>query len=125
MTAEVMLYAGSALIMAWGVGHLVPTPGIVAGFGEISVDNRRIITMEWVAEGLTLIFVGAVVLITALLGGGQSQVARGVYLAVAAMLVLLAGLSLLTGARTPVLPMKLCPLVKSTSATLIVLGALL
>ena len=125
MTAEAMLYAGSALIMAWGVGHLVPTQSIVAGFGEISVSNRRIISMEWVAEGLALIFVGVVVLFTALLGGAQGQVVRGVYLASAVMLLLLAGLSLLTGARTPVLPMKLCPLVKSTSAVLIILGAVL
>ena len=40
-----MLYAGAGLIMLWGIAHLVPTKAIVGGFGEISRDNRLILTI--------------------------------------------------------------------------------
>lgn len=46
MINQVLLYAGGALPLIWGVAHLFPTKNVVAGFGEISVDNKRIITME-------------------------------------------------------------------------------
>jgi hypothetical protein len=111
-----LLYSGSVVIFLWGVGHLVPTRNVVADFGEISLDNTRIITMEWLIEGLTLCFIGVlVVLFTSVLGPSDSAtnlVAR----AAGAMLLVLAGVSALTGARTAVLPMKLCPYVKSAVA---------
>ena len=62
MKANTLLYVGSIVILLWGISHIVPTPGVVEGFGPISQDNRLIITMEWVAEGLTLCFVGGLVL---------------------------------------------------------------
>jgi hypothetical protein len=60
VVAHILLYAASALVSAWGLAHLVPTRAVVAGFGPISVDNRRVLTMEWVAEGITMLFVGVV-----------------------------------------------------------------
>ena len=68
MTNEVLLYTGSALSIVWGIAHLAPTRAVVKDFGDISADNRRIITMEWLAEGFTLIFIGLLVL---LLVGGE------------------------------------------------------
>ena len=59
MMNEVLLYTGAGIITAWGIAHLVPTAAIVNGFGAISADNKKIITMESIAEGLTLIFLGA------------------------------------------------------------------
>jgi hypothetical protein len=53
MTASILLYIGSVIIILWGVAHIIPTKSVVAGFGSLSIDNFRIITMEWVAEGLT------------------------------------------------------------------------
>jgi len=50
-----LLYAGAGVIFLWGVGHLMPTRGVVLGFGDLSPDNTRIITMEWMAEGLTFV----------------------------------------------------------------------
>jgi len=44
-----MLYAGSIIILVWGVAHIVPTKSVVKGFGPTSEENRRIITMEWIA----------------------------------------------------------------------------
>ena len=41
----------AGIVFVWGVSHIIPTKQVVAGFGDIGRDNRRIITMEWVAEG--------------------------------------------------------------------------
>jgi hypothetical protein len=58
MTGNLLLYLASLLTVAWGVSHLFPTRNVVKGFGDISLDNQRIITMEWINEGATLIFIG-------------------------------------------------------------------
>jgi len=60
MLNQVLLYSGSAFISFWGVAHLFPTRSVVSGFGDISVDNKRIITMEWIIEGIALIFIGLI-----------------------------------------------------------------
>jgi len=120
-----MLYAGSALVTVWGVAHLAPTRGVVKGFGGISQDNQRIITMEWLAEGLALCFIGLLALSIAATAGPDAPVARSVYRACAAMLVAMAALTAMTGARTALLPMKLCPLVKTTGAVLLFVGSVL
>ena len=46
MTNQILLYIGSVLPMLWGISHLFPTKNVVKGFGDISLDNQRIITME-------------------------------------------------------------------------------
>lgn len=125
MVNDILLYIGSAVIIVWGIAHIAPTKGVVAGFGDISADNLRIITMEWIAEGLTLCFIGVLVLLTTLLGWSQNHIAIIVYRTSAGMLVVLAVLSQLTGARTAILPMKLCPYVKTAVAILFFLGSAL
>lgn len=122
---ETMLYVGAAIITIWGIGHLVPTKSIVKDFGAISADNRQIITMEWIAEGLTLCFIGLLVLFVTLLGDVPSPTAIIVYRAAAGMLIAMAILTGLTGARTPILPIKACPYVKTTVAVLFILGSIL
>lgn len=122
---EVLLYIGSGVIILWGIGHLIPTKPIVSGFGEISEDNRKIITMEWLAEGLTLVFLGVLVLLVTLLAGYEAEAANIVYLASAVMLLVMAVLTLSTGARTSVVPIKICPAVKTIVAVLFILGSVL
>jgi len=117
MTIQAMLlYIGSAVIFLWGVGHLAPTRNVVAGFGEISSDNTKIITMEWLIEGLTLCFLGVLVALFALILGPVDVATNMVARAAGVMLLLLATVSAFTGARTAVLPMKLCPYIKSAVA---------
>ena len=125
MINDILLYIGSAVIIVWGIAHIAPTKGVIAGFGDISADNLRIITMEWIAEGLTLCFIGVLVLLTTYLGWSQNHIAIIVYRTSAGMLVVLAVLSQLTGARTAILPMKLCPYVKTAVAILYFLGSAL
>jgi len=51
MTNQILLYTGAAMTLIWGVSHLFPTKSVVKGFGDITIDNKRIITMEWITEG--------------------------------------------------------------------------
>lgn len=123
MASSVLLYVGSVSLIVWGMAHIVPAKSVISGFGQLSTDNRRIITMEWIAEGLTICFLGVLVLLVTALAGAQDRVATIVYLAAAVMLVVMAGLSLLTGARTSIVPMRICPLVKTTVAVLFIVAA--
>jgi len=125
MAADIVLYVGSIAVTLWGIAHVLPTRSVVAGFGPISQDNRRIITMEWIAEGLTLCFIGLLVLLITALDGSQDSVSRHVYRISAVMLIIMAGLTLLTGARTSIVPIKVCPIVKTTVAALFLVGSVL
>jgi chromate transport protein ChrA len=123
MTYEVLLYIGSVIIIVWGIAHIVPTRSVVSGFGNISVDNKRIITMEWIMEGVTLCFIGLLVLSVTVFGRSIEPLATAIYWASAAMLLVMAVLSLFTGARTSIIPMKFCPAVKTIVAILFILGS--
>jgi len=125
MISYILLYVGAAVITVWGIAHVIPTKAVVNGFGQISKDNRRIITMEWIAEGLTLCFIGLLVLFVTLWGGSQNEASIIVYRTSAAMLVVMAMLTASTGARTSILPIKICPVVKIAVAILFILGTVL
>ncbi len=126
MTREILLYSGSAVIVLWGIAHIaIPTKSIVEGFGPISQDNRRILLMEWIMEGLALCFIGLLVILLTFLRGAENPVAAIVYRASSVMLVVMAGVSLFTGARTSIIPMKLCPPIFITVAVLYWLATLL
>jgi hypothetical protein len=120
MISTVSLYLGSGIITLWGIAHLIPTRAIVKGFGEISRDNRLIITMDWIVEGLTLIFIGLLVFFVTLIAGPSSVGSRIVYRLCFGMLVVLALLSFFSGARTSIVPMRICPFVKLLVAALLV-----
>ena len=120
--ASVLLYAGSTVIIAWGIAHIIPTKSVISGFGAISQDNHRIIGMEWIAEGLTLCFIGALAFFLTLLGGPQSAIITNVYRICAVMLIVMAVLSLFTGARTSIVFFKVCPVVKAAVAVLFLIG---
>ena len=124
MLNQTLIYAGSAFIFIWGVSHLFPTRSVVAGFGEISVDNRRIITMEWIIEGVALIYIGSVnAIVTAI--DHTNIISQVVYLGSVVVLIVLAVVSLLTGFKINFLPFRLCPVIFTASAILISLGGLL
>ncbi|HWQ65785.1 MAG TPA: hypothetical protein VN372_02825 [Methanospirillum sp.] len=54
--AEILIYLGSILAMIWGIAHIFPGKSVVSGFGQISEDNKKIILMEWLSEGLTFLY---------------------------------------------------------------------
>ena len=119
---DVLLYIAAALTGVWGIAHLFATRGVVAGFGEISADNRRIITMEWIVEGVALLSIGALVAAVTVAGSSGAAASAAYAVAIATLLVL-AVVSLFTGFRIAFLPFRLCPLIFAASALLIGLGA--
>ncbi len=123
MLGTVLLYSGSAVVLIWGAAHFFPTGTIVRGFGSISEDNRRIITMEWLAEGVAMCYMGILSIAVTAIAGRTATASIVVYLCTAITLAVMAAMGWLTYARTPIIPMKLCPWIQSLSAVLLLAGA--
>ena len=105
MEAEILIYIGAALPFIWGIAHLFPTKSVVRDFGDISISNRNIITMEWIIEGITLIFIGSLVTIVTALAS-QNIAATAVYLTSSGFLIVLAVVSIFTGFKINFLPFR-------------------
>ena len=123
MSMQILTYAASIILLGWGVAHLFPTRNIVRSFGEISADNKRIITMEWITEGVALVFIGFVVAATTYLDG-TSIVSKVVYSSTVVVLCVLTVVSGFTGFRNSFIAFKLCPFVFIGSSILIIAGSL-
>ncbi|UCC19724.1 MAG: hypothetical protein JSV62_00155 [Promethearchaeota archaeon] len=119
----ILISIGAILTMLWGISHLFPTKNVVRDFGEISQDNKNIITMEWIIEGMSLIFIGLLVMLITLLGGINNIVTIYVNIISSVMLFALAVLSLLTGFKVNFIPFKLCPVIFTVSGILILIGS--
>lgn len=117
--ATALAYVAAALVGGWGVAHAVPTRQVIAGFEPVSGDNRRVILQEWLAEAFTMWGVAAIVILTTAAAGAGTEVAHWIYRAVAGLLVALAALTSSTGARTPVVWFKICPVLLTGSALLL------
>jgi len=121
MINTILLYSGAAITFLWGTAHLFPTKNVVKGFGNISVDNKNIITMEWIIEGVALIFTGIIVAGVTILGPAD-KVTAFIYISSSMLLISLAVISLFTGFKVKFLPFKLCPVLFTLSAVLILFG---
>ena len=119
---EIVLYIAAAITALWGIAHLLATRGVVAGFGELTADNRRIITMEWIVEGVVLISTAAFVAVATVIQP-DAAVSSAVYAVAIGTLIVLAVVSLFTGFKIAFLPFRLCPFIFGGSALLIAWGA--
>jgi len=122
-SGSVPAYIASAVLVVWGIAHLAPTRNVAASFGEITRDNRRILVMEWIAEGVTHISLGVLVILVTVVEGVGDPATRLVYRIVAAVLLVMAALTAATGSRTPVIWFRVCPFVLSGAAALLVLAS--
>ena len=119
---HMLAYVAAALVGAWGIVHALPTKRVVAGFGQITADNRRILVQEWLAESFTMWGVAALVAVTAT--AVDTQVSAIVDRVAAGLLLAFAALTAFTGARTPIIWFKVCPVLLATSAVLLRASAL-
>jgi hypothetical protein len=115
---SVLAFVAAALVALWGVAHAIPTRQVIAGFEPIETDNRRVLTQEWLAEAFTMWGLAAIV-IAATVAGSETSVAAWVYRSAAALLLGLAALTTATGARTAVVWFKICPVLLTVSAVLL------
>ena len=118
---QVFLYLASLLLVFWGIAHLFPTKSVVREFGDISPDNKRIVAMEWINEGATLIFIGVLIAAVTYIDHA-STVSKTVYRISFLMLNAMSVISLFTGFKINFLPYKLCPLIFTGASVLIILG---
>ena len=122
--ATVLAYGAATLVTLWGVAHAIPTRQVLKGFEPISVDNRRIILQEWLAEALTMWGIAAVILSVTIAAGAGATASHWTYRATAGLLLALAILTSVTGARTAVTWFKICPLLLTVAAALLVWASL-
>jgi hypothetical protein len=121
MIGQILLYISGLLTIIWGTAHLFPAKSVVQGFGNISQDNKNIITMEWLVEGVALIFIGIlIVFITSI--DPKTIISTVTYFSTAIFLFIMAIISFFTGFKVNFLPYKLCPVIFTFSALLIIIG---
>jgi len=118
-----LVYLAALALAGWGVAHLVPTRQVVASFGELSTDNRRVLMMEWVAEGVFHIGVACVLAVAVTVGAVGETVVEAILATCAVLLVVVGALTAATGARTPVVWFKICPAVLSGVAVVLLVAA--
>jgi len=118
-----LLYLGGALTICWGVAHVFPTGKVVQGFGPITRENRLILTMEWVAEAILLIFTGVLIVVMTARFGARGTATQTAAAVSAAMLLVLAGVSSGTGGRVDFIMYRLCAPIFVLSAALLLTGA--
>jgi hypothetical protein len=123
--AALLAYAAGAIVAVWGVAHAAPTRQVLAGFAPITSDNRRIVTQEWLAEAFTMWGIAAMVIVVTAVGGTDSGARVWVYRIAAVLLIALGALTALTGARTPVVWFKICPVLLAGSAVLLLAASAL
>lgn len=125
MLNSILILIGCAILVLWGIAHIIPTKKVADGFGDIGRDNRITIIMTWASEGFTMLFVGAMVSLFIIFGENDSTGGKIAIWSSVGFLAFLAFWHAITGARTKVIPMKLCPLIIGTSTILILIGSLI
>jgi hypothetical protein len=121
--AAILAYLAAAVVALWGVAHAVPTRQVLVSFEPITTDNRRIILQEWLAEAFTMWGIAAMVIAVTAAGGTDLSARAWVYRAAAALLIALGTLTALTGARTPVIWFRICPVLLAGSAVLLLIAS--
>jgi len=119
-----LLVMGAIGTITWGLAHLLATKPVITGMGDLDRDQERILTMEWVTGGFFLCFIGIVVLLAVILARPGDHSSAAVCQASAIALAVHTVLSLMSGAQTRLLPLKICPLITGSAAALIFFGSL-
>jgi len=120
--SDVLLYLAAAALGGWGGAHLVKTGPVMAGFEPMPTDHRRVFTMEWITEGLILLFIAALAVTIA--AGEPTSTGRVVLWISVVMLNVMSAVSLGTGARVDFIAYRLCPVI-FTGASLLIVWSLL
>ena len=101
--SDVPAYIAAGVVALWGVAHVLPTARVVHGYDDTTRDNRLVITQEWIAEALAMWFIASIVVISTAAGGFHRPLTDWIYRTSAIMLLAVAVLTTVTGARTPVI----------------------
>jgi hypothetical protein len=116
--ASILAYIAAIAVGLWGIAHAAPTRQVLAGFAPITGDNRRVLLQEWLAEAITMWGISTQIIVITAVGSGAPATVW-LYRVTAGLLLALAVLTGLTGARTPVVWFKICPVLLTVSAALL------
>ena len=119
--ATVLALLAAGVVGLWGVAHVIPTRNVLA---PITVDNRRVVLQEWLVEAAAMWGIAALVIVCTVVGGAASEVTSWVCRVAASQLVAVAVVTALTGARTKVIWFKICPVLLTSSAVLLLVASL-
>jgi hypothetical protein len=119
---QILIPMAGGIVVLWGFAHIVPTREVIRSMGPMEPTNRRIVAMEWVAEGMALMFIGALALVAWAMAPAGLMLATVVLTLCAAMLAIMAAWTAIVGFATKVLPIRLCPFVLTAAAALILIG---
>lgn len=122
--ATILALAAAVIVALWGVAHAIPTSQVLIGFEPITRDNRRVVLQEWLAEAFTMWGLAGVIVTVTAVGGAEAHASEWVYRMAAGLLMALAVLTSLTGSRTGVIWFKICPVLLTSSAALLVVASL-
>lgn len=125
MINDILIYSGSFLTILWGIIHVIPNKKVMDAIGKKNWEMREIVLMEWILEGITLIFVGILVFLINYYGEGPNVACHIVFRSSAAMLASMATWTLITGTITSFKPLKICPFIKLIAGSLIFFGSYL
>ena len=125
MISNILIYSGTLLTIIWGIIHVIPNKKVMAAIGKKNWEMQEIVFMEWILEGITLIFIGILVFLVNTFGEGPNVACHIVFRVSAAMLASMATWTLITGAITSFRPLKFCPFVKLIAGTMIFFGSYL
>ena len=121
----VLILIGCSILLIWGIAHIIPTKMVADGFGDVGKDNRITVIMTWASEGFTMIFIAAIVSMIVIFNESDSTAGRITVWTSICFLAFLAFWHAITGARTKVIPMKLCPFIIGASTVLILIGIMI
>lgn len=122
---DYLFLAGGLIAAAWGIAHLIPTRAILKMFGDISEENRRVLTMSWIAEGVFLIFIGAIVCLTVAIAGTENDATRAVTWSAAVAMFTFVIVNLFSGFKTSIIPIKACVFVDGIAGLLFLIGSII
>ena len=139
MIYAILLSLGAILLLSCGSIHIFLTKSIISGFNNMSEENKKITFMEWIVEGLTLYFIGILVLIITLSGLSEEFVSKILFGASFILLLIMTILSLMTVINLRIDDLTLqpnikkiikvhftsCPIIRFTSGILFLLGSFL
>lgn len=136
MVRDILLSLGAILIISCGSIHILLTKSVINGFTNMSEGNKKVTSMEWIVEGLTLYFIGILVLIITYSGLTEEFVSKVVLGASFVLLLIMVILSLMTVLNLRIddltlkpnmkkiifIHLKGCPIIKFTSGILFLLA---
>lgn len=117
---DIMLLISAGIIIVWGAVYVFLIWKEMRLFEGISDFARRVLLLQWVNQGIVMVFMGIVIFLCVSIGGTENVLVHVICWAIALFLFIFAVTGLTT--RMRLVALRLSPLFCGVSAVLIVLA---